>query len=82
MEATLGERARLFFGGDTMRAEPLGSHVYIALVLAAVAALLSTPHGSGEPLQQVRLLLGPGIASEMSVVAGAIGDNPAAAVPP
>ena len=44
--------------------------VCIALVLAAVAALLSTLHAQTVPWEQMRSLSIAGVASEMAVMAG------------
>jgi hypothetical protein len=56
--------------------------VCIALVLAAVAALLSTLHAQAVPWEQMRSLSIAGVASEMAVMAEAIAERPANEPPP
>jgi hypothetical protein len=56
--------------------------VRIALVLAAVAALLSTLHAQAIPWEQMRSLSIGAAAAEMAVMAAAIAENPATEPPP
>jgi len=54
------------------RSEPA---VYIALVLAAFAALSSTSHGQLNPNDEITSLLRTGSDSERIATAGAIGED-------
>ncbi|HET7880905.1 MAG TPA: hypothetical protein VFL55_08460 [Acetobacteraceae bacterium] len=58
------------------RSEPA---IYIALVLAAFAALSSTPHAQSNPTTEITLLLRAGSDGERIATAGAIGEDLAAA---
>jgi hypothetical protein len=64
------------------RADAADIPVCIALVLAAVAALLSTLHAQAVPWEQMRSLTVAGVASEMAVMAEAIAEHPATEPPP
>jgi hypothetical protein len=56
--------------------------IYIALVLAAVAAVMTAPSNAGEADKKVEWLLLTIGGSESAAMAGAIGENPEFAVPP
>jgi hypothetical protein len=56
--------------------------VYFTLVLAAAAAIMSAPAQSGETSQKLQWLLVTSAAVEASVMAGAIGEDPDAMLPP
>jgi hypothetical protein len=55
--------------------------VYVTLVVAAAAAIMSAPAQSGETSQKLQWLLLTSAAAEASVMAGAIGEDPAAMLP-
>jgi hypothetical protein len=57
--------------------DPADIQVRIALVLAAVAALLSTSHAQAIPWEQMRSLAIGVAAAEMAVMTAAIAENPA-----
>jgi hypothetical protein len=65
-----------------MRSGLIGGQIYVALALAAVAAFLSIQHRQGDPAQRVTALLTNGTAVERAAMAGAIGENPSASIPP
>jgi hypothetical protein len=60
---------------EAMRSQRIGNHVYIALVLAAAAAVLSSP-GRGEIFQKAQDLVLTATISEAIGTTGAIGGNP------
>jgi hypothetical protein len=65
-----------------MRSGLTGGQIYVALVLAAVAAFLSIQHRQGDPARRVSALLTTGTTIEIAAMAGAIGENPSASIPP
>jgi len=64
------------------RVDSADIQICIALVLAAVAALLSTLHAQAVPREQMRSLSIAGVASEMAVMAEAIAERPATEAAP
>jgi hypothetical protein len=65
-----------------MRGQLAGGPVYIALLLAAAAALLSAQGSRTDFNDALRSLMVTTIAPEMSAIAGAIVADPAAMIPP
>ena len=65
-----------------MRGQLAGSPVYIALLLAGTAALLSAQGSRTDFNDALRSLMVTTIAPEMSAIAGAIGADPTAMIPP
>ena len=64
------------------REDSADGQVCIALVLAAIAALLSTLHAQAVPWDQIPSLSVASAASEMAAMADAIAEHPAAMQPP
>ena len=65
-----------------MRGQLAGSQVYIALLLAGAAALIS-PQGSRTDFDSaLRSLMVTTVAPELRAMAGAIGEDPTATIPP
>jgi hypothetical protein len=69
-------------GSQECASGQIGGQIHAALVLAAVAAFLSIQHRQGDPAQRVTALLTNGTAVERAAMAGAIGENPSASIPP
>lgn len=65
-----------------MRGQLAGSPVYVALLLAGAAALLSAQGSRTDFDDALRSLMVTTIAPEMSAIAGAISEDPATMIPP
>ncbi len=59
-----------------------GAQIFIALMLAAAAALLSIPGQTGSPYPDIQGLLGSGAAAEFDAISGSIAEHPAEMIPP
>jgi hypothetical protein len=64
-----------------MPSKTYGRSVYIALALAATAAIMSAP-GQADNTGQILQLLFSTAAPDAAAIAGAIGDNPQSLMPP
>jgi hypothetical protein len=64
------------------REDSADGQVCVALVLAALAALLSTLHSQAAPWDQIPSLTVASAESEMAAMADAIAEHPAAMQPP
>jgi len=64
-----------------MRSGLTGSQIYIALVLSAAAAIFSFPH-QGSAFQEIQSLLRMVIEVDATELAGSVGSDTQAAIPP
>jgi hypothetical protein len=62
-------------GAIVTMGERTDSHVYLALALAAAAAILSAPSNPSDLNQRVRALLSAITGPEADVIAGAVGND-------
>jgi hypothetical protein len=62
-------------GNIATMTERTGSHVYVALALAAAAAVLSVPSNPGDLNQRARMLLSAMTGPEADMSAGAVGND-------
>jgi hypothetical protein len=56
--------------------------IFVALMLAAAAALLSIPGRTGSPYSDIQWLLGTAGAAEFDAISGSIAEHPTEMIPP
>jgi hypothetical protein len=59
-----------------------GAQIFVALILAAGAALLSIPGQTGSPYPDIQRLLGSRTAAAFDAIGGSIAEHPAEMIPP
>ena len=64
-----------------MREGILGAQIFVTLMLAATAALLSIPGRTGSPYADIQWLLASSAAAEFDAINGSITDNSADMMP-
>ncbi len=64
-----------------MREGILGAQIFVVLMLAAIAALLSIPGRTGSPYADIRWLLARSAAAEFDAINDSITDNPTGMMP-
>jgi hypothetical protein len=70
-------------GGEREMHEDIQSaQIFVALMLAAAAALLSIPGRTGSPYADIQWLLVSSAAAEFDAISGGIAADPAETIPP
>lgn len=65
-----------------MREDIQGVQIFVALILAAAAALLSIPGRTDSPYADIQWLLASSAAAELDTISGSIAEHPDEVIPP